>query len=170
MRYLYLAGFVACVPVANWLIHNIGTRCIPDGPCLIPVGFGLDSPSGVLVIGLALVLRDLVHETLGAKWALAAIMVGGLISGFIAPLALAVASIVAFTLSELADMAVYSPLRKRKLWLAVVLSGLAGSVVDSGLFLYLAFGSFDHIAGNVVGKMWFSLAAIPVILMMRKSK
>ena len=166
--YLSLIGFALTIPTANWLISNVGTKCIPDGPCLIPIGFGLMSPSGVLVIGLALVLRDVVHEKLGWRWALGAILCGGVLSGFVAPAAFVVASIVAFTLSELADMAVYTPLRKKKLWLAVGLSGLAGSLVDSVLFLYIALGHIDYAVANTIGKMWMTLAAVLVLLIIRK--
>jgi hypothetical protein len=60
-----LVGFTACIPAANWLVGNVGTVCVPAGPCLIPVGPGLAAPSGVLVVGLALVLRDLVQRRLG---------------------------------------------------------------------------------------------------------
>ena len=55
--YFYLAAFALCIPAANWLIGNVGTFCVPKGPCLIPVAPGLTAPSGVLMIGLALVLR-----------------------------------------------------------------------------------------------------------------
>ena len=55
---IFFAGFVACVPLANWLIGHIGTVCVPTGPCLVPVAPGIDAPSGVLMIVLALVLRD----------------------------------------------------------------------------------------------------------------
>ena len=40
----------------------------------------------------------------------------------------------------------------RRLVLAVLLSGLAGSVVDSALFLWLAFSSLEFLAGQVLGK------------------
>src|SRR5690606_8773589 len=140
---LALALFVATIPAANWLIGNVGTVCIPDGPCLIPVGFGLEAPSGVLVVGAALVLRDVVHERLGAGWALLAIAVGAVLSVFLAPPALVVASLAAFTLAELADFGVYTPLRRRNLTLAVLLSGVVGAALDSALFLWLAFGSLD---------------------------
>lgn len=167
--YIALAAFAATIPAANWLIHNAGTVCIPDGPCLIPVGFGLMSPSGVLMIGLALVLRDVVHEKLGWKWAVFAILLGAGLSGFVAPPIFVAASIAAFLFSELADMAVYSPLRHRYLWLAVLLSGTVGAVVDSAIFLQLAFGSMDHVTGNVVGKVWMSALAVPVLLWWRHS-
>ena len=65
--YFALAAFALTIPAANWLIGNAGTTCIPNGPCLIPVAPGLMAPSGVLMIGLALVLRDVVHERLGAR-------------------------------------------------------------------------------------------------------
>lgn len=165
---LAIIGFAATIPTANWLIGNVGTHCIPDGPCLIPVGFGLDAPSGVLMIGLALVLRDIVHERQGAQAALGAILIGGVLSWLVAPPALVVASTAAFIFSELADMGIYAPLRRRALTAAVVASGLVGSIVDSAIFLWLAFGSLDYIAGQVVGKMWMSLLAVPVLMAWRR--
>lgn len=161
--YLALAAFAATIPAANWLIGNVGTACIPNGPCLIPVGFGLSAPSGVLMIGLALVARDAVHQLLGWRWAVAAILMGVALSYGVAPPALATASAAAFLLSELADFGVYAPLRRRRLWLAVLASGAVGAVVDSAVFLWLAFGSLDYLAGNAVGKLWMSLAAAALI-------
>lgn len=163
-----LIGFALTIPAANWLIGNVGTTCVPDGPCLIPIGFGFMSPSGVLMIGLAFVLRDLVQETLGWRWTLGAILVGGLLSGLVAPTAFVVASVVAFTFSELADMAVYTPLRQRGLYLAVLVSGLVGSLIDSLLFLQIALGHVDYAVGNTLGKFWMSAAAVPVIYYLRK--
>lgn len=164
------AGFVALmlyaltIPAANFLIGNVGTECIPNGPCVIPVGFGLTAPSGVLMVGAALVLRDVVHEKLGVLWALGAIGAGAVLSMFFAPTALVVASFGAFALSELADFAVYTPLRKKRLALAVVLSGLVGAAVDSAVFLWLAFGSLAFIEGQILGKLWMSLAAAVVLI------
>jgi uncharacterized PurR-regulated membrane protein YhhQ (DUF165 family) len=120
------------------------------------------------MIGLALVLRDAVHERLGWKWAAGAVLVGAALSGFLAPPALVIASAAAFLFSEMADLAVYAPLRERRLWLAVVASGIAGAVVDSAIFLQLAFGSLDFIAGNIVGKIWMSALAVPVIFGLRR--
>lgn len=167
--YAALGAYVATIPLANWMIGNVGT-CVPDGPCLIPVGFGLMAPSGVLMIGAALVLRDAVHRMLGWQYALAAIGVGALISAGFSPAALVVASVVAFLLSELADFAVYAPLAKRRLALAVALSGVVGAAVDSAVFLLLAFGSLDFIAGQIVGKVWMSLIAGAAIVWVRRAK
>jgi queuosine precursor transporter len=165
--FAYLILFALCIPTANWLIGNIGTFCVPDGPCVIPVWPGITAPSGVLAIGAALVLRDLVQRRLGVKWALGAIAVGAALSGFVAPPALILASAVAFTLSEVADLAVFTPLQRRGLVLAVAASGAVGIIVDSVLFLSLAFGSLDFLSGQVLGKTWALLAALPLIHLVR---
>lgn len=165
---LYLAAFAACIPAANWLIGHAGTVCVPGGPCLIPVAPGLMAPSGVLMVGLALVLRDLVQRRLGKAWSLAAIVAGAALSAVLAPPALVVASAAAFLLSELADFAVYTPLQRRRLVLAVFASGLCGLVVDSLVFLWLAFGSLDFLMGQIVGKAWMVVASLPFIRWVRE--
>ena len=136
--YLYLIGFAACIPMANWLIENVGIYCEASGPCMIPVAPGILAPSGVLMVGLALVLRDLVQRTLGVRWALAAIVFGALLSGFVASPALVFASIAAFVISETMDLAVYTPLQKKGLVLAVLASSIVGLVADSAVFLKFA--------------------------------
>lgn len=108
------------------------------------------------MIGLALVLRDAIHEAVGTIWAIAAVLAGGVLSLAVAPPALALASAAAFTLAELADLAVYAPLRRRGRHVAVLASGLAGAVVDSVLFTWLAFGSIEWAAGIVLGKVYAS--------------
>lgn len=155
-RYLIAAAFLACVPAANWLIGNVGTVCIPQGPCLIPVAPGLMAPSGVLMIGLALALRDAVQETLGRAWVLALVIAGSALSLTFSPPALAFASAAAFLLSELADFAVYDRLRQRGLALAVLLSGVVGAILDSLLFSWLAFGTIGWAPGLILAKLYAS--------------
>jgi len=162
------ASFLLCIPAANWLIGNVGTLCVPQGPCLVPVAPGIMAPSGVLMIGLALVLRDIVQRLMGPLWALGAILGGATLSFALAPPALVVASGVAFLLSELADFAVYTPLQRRRLLLAVVASSCVGLVVDSLVFLWLAFGNLDYLAGQVVGKVWALLFAYPLVQWVRR--
>lgn len=171
-RALGLAAFVAflaCIPLANWLIGHAGTVCLPNGPCLIPVAPGLMAPSGVVTVGFALVLRDLVQRCLGLGWGIAAVLAGSAVSFAIAPGGLVVASCVAFLLSELADLAVYTPLQRRGLVIAVIASACAGLVVDSIAFLWLAFGNLDFLAGQVVGKAWAVLVSVPLIRMVRRA-
>jgi len=167
--YIYLVLFGLSIPIANWMIGNVGTFCVPDGPCIIPVGFGLTAPSGVLVVGLAFVLRDLVQRRLGTRWAVAAILIGAGLSAFLAPPALVVASGTAFLLSELADFAVYTPLQRKRLILAVFASSVVGLIVDSIVFLHLAFGSLDFLAGQIFGKAWMVLIALPFIWWLRQA-
>jgi len=169
----YFIAFIACIPGANWMIGHLGTVCLPNGPCLLPVwpwgpAGPLMAPSGVLMVGLALVLRDLVQRRLGRKVALTSIVAGAALSGAVAPPQLVMASTAAFLLSELADFAVYTPLQARGLVLAVLASSVVGLIADSVLFLWLAFGSLDFLAGQIIGKTWMVLLALPVVYWIRK--
>ncbi len=161
-------AFLACVPLANWMILHVGTVCPPDSPCLIPVAPGLMAPSAVLVIGFSLVLRDIVQRLLGVYAGLIAILAGAAMSFLVAPPSLVFASVTAFLLSELADFAVYTPLQRRRLILAVLASGLVGLVVDSVVFLWLAFSSLEFLEGQIVGKAWAVLASIPLVQLTRR--
>jgi queuosine precursor transporter len=165
---IFLALFCLTVPAANWMVGHVGTSCPPDGPCLIPVAPGLMAPSGVLVIGIALVLRDLVQRRLGVGIASAAIIAGSLLSAGLAPRTLVIASAAAFLISEFADLAVYTPLARKRLVTAVVASGLVGVVIDSVVFLWLAFGSLNFLTGQVVGKALMVVLSIPFIVLLRR--
>jgi uncharacterized PurR-regulated membrane protein YhhQ (DUF165 family) len=165
---VFLVLFGLTIPLANWLIGHVGTVCTPQGPCLVPVAPGLMAPSGVMLIGVALVLRDLTQRRLGVAVSALAILAGAALSALFAPPALVMASATAFFLSEAADLAVYTPLARQRLVFAVVASSIAGLVVDSIVFLWLAFGSLDFLAGQVVGKAWMVLLSIPFIAWLRR--
>ena len=170
----YFLAFIACIPTANWMMGHVGTVCISSGPCLLPVfpwgpdGHPLMAPSGVAMAGLALVLRDLVQRRLGRVAALLAITAGAALSGAVAPPQLVMASTAAFFISELADLLVYTPLQKLGLVIAVMASSLVGLIADSLLFLWLAFGSLEFLEGQIVGKAWMVLLALPIIHWIRK--
>jgi hypothetical protein len=165
---IFLVLFCLTIPAANWMIGNIGTVCVPKGPCLVPVAPGVMAPSGVLMVGAALVLRDLVQRRLGVEFGIGAIIVGAALSAGLAAPSLVLASATAFLLSEFADFAVYTPLARRRLVAAVVASSVAGLVVDSIVFLWLAFGSLDFLFGQILGKLWMVLLAIPFVAWMRR--
>jgi uncharacterized PurR-regulated membrane protein YhhQ (DUF165 family) len=93
---------------------------------------------------------------------------GAALSSFLAPPSLVIASGVAFLLAEMADLAVYTPLQRRRLVLAVVASSFVGLVIDSVIFLYLAFGSLDYLLGQIIGKSWMVMASIPFIVWLRR--
>lgn len=163
-------AYVATIPLANYSIENWGTQLEPGGPHLIQLPLtNLWAPSGVLFIGLALVARDFVQRVLGKRVALAAIAVGIVASATFASPGLVVASALAFGISELADFAVYTPLAEKRLYLAVVASGVVGAFVDSMVFLQVAFGSVTFWQGQVVGKISMSLLALPFVYLMRRA-
>ena len=152
-KFLPLIAYVATIFAANWAITTFG---------LVPVGFGLMSPAGVYFAGLAFTFRDLTQESLGRRWTYAAIIVGAGLSGIFGG-ALALASATAFLVSETLDLGVYTPLRERRWLLAVAASNVVGLTVDSALFLWLAFGSLEFLAGAVVGKAWMTVLAVIVL-------
>lgn len=169
LRIVLFSAFVATVYGANWALGRYG---------IVPIGFGLHAPAGVYFAGLAFGLRDALHEAGGRRWVLAAIVTGAVLSyviedavtipGGLVPIA--VASGVAFLVSELADLAVYTPLRERRWVAAVIASNVVGAVADSALFLWLAFGTLDNLAGNVVGKVYMTALALPIVYMIRRRR
>jgi uncharacterized PurR-regulated membrane protein YhhQ (DUF165 family) len=165
---IFLVLFCLTIPAANWMIGHVGTVCVPNGPCLVPVAPGIMAPSGVLMVGAALVLRDLVQRRLGVEFGLGAIAAGAAISAGLAPPSLVLASATAFFLSEFADFAVYTPLARRRLVVAVVASSTVGLIVDSIVFLWLAFGSLEFLLGQIVGKLWMLLLAVPFVGYLRR--
>lgn len=165
MRWILLIAYAACVPFANWMIGHVG-ECVPNGPCFLPMGFGLSAPSGVLVIGAALMLRDAIQMIFGWRWGLIAIGVGAVISYLLSSPFIVMASVASFVLSELADFAVYTPFAQKRLTFALIASGVVGAIIDSAAFLLIAFGSIDFIGGQVLGKLYaVALASIiiPII-------
>jgi uncharacterized PurR-regulated membrane protein YhhQ (DUF165 family) len=166
LRLALFAAFVAVVYGANWALDRYG---------VVSIGFGLMAPAGVYFAGVGFGLRDALHEAGGRSWVLGAIATGAARSWWLSDAvtipgghtSIAVASGVAFGLSELADLAVYAPLRNRKWPVAVVLSNVVGSVADSALFLWLAFGSLDLIEGQVIGKTYMVAVALPLVWLAR---
>lgn len=154
-----LLAYIATIPAANLAVTHFGA---------VPVGFGYLAPAGVYMVGLALVLRDLCRETAGRLAVLGAIAAGIVISFVLADPDLAVASAVAFAVAELADFAVYEPLRQRGLLIAMVASNAVGILCDSLLFLKLAFNSYEYLPGQILGKVWMTVAAVAVLALLRR--
>jgi uncharacterized PurR-regulated membrane protein YhhQ (DUF165 family) len=161
--------YALTVVAANWFVQHVGDPTPGGGPHTIPVGFGYRAPSGVLWIGVAFTLRDVVQSLLG-KWAtIVAIVIGAALSYAVAP-SLAFASASAFLVSEALDFGVYTPLVQRgRTVAAVALSNTVGLVVDTVVFLQLAFHSLDFWQGQVIGKGWMTLVALAVIVPARRS-
>lgn len=148
-----LAGFISTVFAANWLIAHVG---------IVPVGFGLMAPSGVFVVGLAFTFRDVIHRTIGRQYVLVGIAIGAVASVLVSP-QFALASATAFAVSELSDLLVYQRFAARDWTLAVAASNTVGLIVDSALFLWLAFGSLAFLPGQVLGKAYMTAIAVVLI-------
>ncbi|MDA8117311.1 MAG: VUT family protein [Actinomycetota bacterium] len=150
------AAYVAVIVGANWMIGHVGTP-IP-GAHVLPVGFGLEAPSGVYLAALAFVARDVLQRVGGARAGVAAILVGAGISALVAGAHLAFASGATFLLSETCDFAIYTPLQRRSFPLAVLASGVVGDLVDSTVFLTLAgIPLAVALPGQLLGKLWVML-------------
>lgn len=155
---LWLALYIGSIVAANVLITTVG---------VVPVGLGLLAPAGVFAAGLSFTVRDLLQEQLGRWYTVGAILVGAALSALLSP-QLALASGLAFLVSEGLDLLVYTPLRHRY-WLgAVALSNTVGAVVDSALFLWLAFGSLDFFWGQVLGKGYMTILAVALLWAWRR--
>lgn len=167
---LVAAGYVGTVVAANWAVANLAP---------LPVGFGQQASAGVLFAGLAFTFRDALQELAGKAWTFAAILAGTTVSlaisgwltppGGLVPLALAAAA--AFLVSELADMGVYTPLRDRgqPAW-ALLASNTVGAAVDSAVFLWLASGSLDFFAGQMLGKTYVTLPFVAAVLVWQTAR
>lgn len=76
LGFLCLGLFTLTILLGNWVVSNVGLVCQPNGPCLILVWPGIMAPSGVLLAGFALVLRDALQNLLGKRWTIVAIVAG----------------------------------------------------------------------------------------------
>ena len=161
--------YALSVVAANWLIRNWGPVSLPDGTHLAPVGFGLFAPSGAYAAGVTFIARDLVQRTTGRAWSLAIIVPGVLVTALMSP-RLAIASGSAFLLSELVDFAVFTPLQRQGLVLAVLVSGVIASAVDSVFFLQLAgIPMSAALSGLLLAKLWVQVVATPLNAWLRQT-
>ncbi|WP_406292278.1 VUT family protein [Embleya sp. NBC_00896] len=146
--------YAGTIPAANWVIQQHGA---------VEVWPGIHASAGVYFAGLAFTLRDLVHERGGATAVFVALGFGTVLSLLFADPRVAVAAATSFAVSEVADTAVYAALRHRGRLVAVGGSNLVGTVVDSVLFLSMAFGDLALLPGQMIGKVWATAAALCVL-------
>lgn len=148
-------AFVVVILAANYVTTEYG---------MVPVGFGLEATAGTWLAGVTFVLRDTVQDVAGKRWAIALIVAGAALSYLIADPFIALASGTAFLVAEFADLAVYTPLRRRGYIRAAVASNIVGAFLDTVLFLWIAgFPIRDAIAGQMVGKLAITLAVVLVV-------
>lgn len=161
-RIAITAAFLACILAANYVTTRFG---------MVPVGFGLVATAGTYFAGLTFVLRDSLQDAAGKRWTLAAIAAGAALSFLVSDPFIAVASAVAFGLAEVADLAVYTPLRKRGYVRAAVASNIVGSLIDTVVFLWIAgFPILAALPGQMVGKLLITAAAVALVVIIRARK
>jgi uncharacterized PurR-regulated membrane protein YhhQ (DUF165 family) len=153
------AAFLATILAANYATGHYG---------LVPVGFGLVATAGTYFAGLTFVLRDLVHDLSGRWFVMLLIVVGAGLSFAISPPFIALASGVAFLLAETADLLVYTPLRRRGYVRAAVASNVAGSLVDTVVFLAIAgVPSWSSLPGQMLAKLTVTLVVVVGVVVAR---
>ncbi len=157
--------YTSLVVLANWLAATY----------VVDVGFGYQAPAGVFAIGAVLVLRDWIQQLAGLWPTMAMVYVAGLISWAVGELAgwsdlqrIALASVVAFTVSETVEALVFTPIRNRSLSAGVGLSATVGTAIDSFLFLWIAFGSEEFFTGQFIGKCWMVAIGTALTLVRRR--
>lgn len=130
-RFFVLAAtYVSSICAANALVWWLGPWWSPF--------------NSLLLIGLDLSLRDTIHERCGFTGSIVLVAVGGAVSYVLNPAAgqIALASVIAFTASGIADGAAYQSLIKRRSAVKMNASNAVGAIVDSLLFPTIAFGDF----------------------------
>lgn len=153
------ALFLGCILAANHVTTEYG---------MVPVGFGLVTTAGTYLAGLTFVLRDSLQDLAGKAATVGLIVLGAGLSYFVADPFIALASGVAFLVSELADLCVYTPLRRRGYIRAAVASNIVGAFVDTVLFLWIAgFPIAGAIAGQMVGKVAVTAVVVALVTAFR---
>jgi uncharacterized PurR-regulated membrane protein YhhQ (DUF165 family) len=158
--------FVASAAASNWAIQHVGRNNGPIAPRTIPIGWGMQAASGVVLVGVMISVRDALHEQVGIRGTLVAITIGSGFSALLAPPALAIASGTTMLVAESADALVYQRLRTWGWFLAATGSNLASALLDSAIFLVIAYGANVAAHGTyalTVGKVEVSLFTLAAL-------
>jgi hypothetical protein len=125
--------------------------------------FGIPSPIDKHSVVREGVRREVAD--IGRTAVLAAIAAGGAASAAMAGPRLALASAAAFVLSELADLAVYQPLRRRGWVRAVIASNAVGAPIDTiGSLALAGFPIWAAVPGQLLPKATATAAPVAVVL------
>ena len=102
---------------------------------------------GAFTYPLVFLVTDLTNRALGAKAARTVALVGFalavVLSIYLATPQIALASGAAFLTAQLLDIAAFNRLRSQSWWKAPLIGSVLASVVDTGIFFYIAFYGSD---------------------------
>ncbi len=118
--------YIVNIVLVNWAFAYVPSVSLPGGAMWTPVA---------LVVGFTFVLRDYAQRAYGHR-VLVAMAVGGAISWFMASPEIALASMLAFLISEMVDWLVYTATGK-SFARRILISSLLSAPVDSVAFLLL---------------------------------
>tara|TARA_B100000513_G_scaffold182351_1_gene101804 strand:+ start:780 stop:1274 length:495 start_codon:yes stop_codon:yes gene_type:complete len=121
---------------------NVGFVYVP----LIPFYDTMYPPMSIIV-GIIFILRDFAQKEIGHK-VFIAMLIGAFLSYIMANPYIAVASLVAFLVSETVDWGVYS-FTKKPLHQRILFSSLLSTPIDSAIFL-LMIGNFSILATSTM--------------------
>jgi uncharacterized PurR-regulated membrane protein YhhQ (DUF165 family) len=138
---------------------NYGFSLVPPVPIL-----GEMWPPMSLAVGLIFVLRDFAQREIGHR-VIGAMLIGALLSYYLADPFVAVASVVAFLISETADWIVYT-VSKRPLHQRIVISSAVGTPLDSAVFLAMI--GYFSIGGVVLMTLSKMIGAFVVMYLVRR--
>lgn len=130
------------------VLSNLGFSYLP----LIPIGGGEMFSVMSFAVGAVFVLRDFAQREAG-HYVLLYMVAAAVVSYILADPFVAVASLIAFVISEAVDWAVYS-VSKRSFRERVLLSSVISTPVDSAVFMLVAgFFSWYGLAAMVASKL-----------------
>lgn len=123
---MWTATYILAIVLVNWLFVVVPPLETPFGTLYL----------ATLVVGAVFVLRDYAQREVGHR-VLLATLAAGILTWYMTSPALALASLTAFFISEMADWAVYS-FTRRPLQSRILISSLISIPLDSVAFLYLS--------------------------------
>ncbi len=123
---------------------------------------------GAFTFPVAFLVTDLTNRAVGATAARRVAWVGFaiavLLSLALAPWRIAVASGLAFIVGQLFDIVAFNRLRAQSWWKAPLIGSIVASVVDTGIFFFLAFAGTDldwlMLAAGDLGVKWLMAAVL----------
>lgn len=150
LKYIFSAIYLALIPTMNWAFSWAPVWQLPDGGSWTPFA---------LLPGFALVVRDFAQREIGHK-VLFLLIIGTVLSYFMAAPQIAIASGLAFLIGESMDWMVYT-FTKRPLSSRIFLSSLIAAPVDTTLFLYGANMVVPGVltTGSIIASVLSKLAA-----------
>ena len=123
-KFKWTAVYIATIPAVNYAFVHTPFIDLPDGGNFTPLS---------IIVGLILVLRDFVQREIG-HFVFIPLIIGAILSYALAGPEIALASGLAFFISEVIDWAIYT-FTKRPLSARIMLSSMVAAPIDTIVFM-----------------------------------